>query len=210
MDVHGPGPYAVGDMSEILLPVTSSERTARQRHKGAVVWFTGLSGAGKSTLATALERALFDRGIHAQVLDGDVIRTGLSADLGFGMTDRTENIRRIGEVAALFAGAGVIAIAAFISPYRADRDRARRRLTEVAPEAPFIEVHVDAPLDVCETRDPKGLYKKARAGQIPQFTGVSDPYEPPIAPEIVIKTGEQPLGVCVDQLLTGLLPAISK
>jgi adenylyl-sulfate kinase len=210
LDLVAGGLYAEAAMSDSVLPVTPAERAARQPHQGAVVWFTGLSGAGKSTLATALERALFDRGVHVQVLDGDIIRTGLSADLGFGEADRAENIRRIGEVAALFASAGVVAIAAFISPYRADRDRARRRLAEVSPGASFLEVHVDAPLGVCETRDPKGLYKKARAGQIPQFTGVSAPYEPPLAPEVVVKTGDETLEACIAQLLVGVLPRIAK
>jgi bifunctional enzyme CysN/CysC len=196
-------------MADLFPPVTATDRAARQRHRGAVVWFTGLSGAGKSTLAYALERAIFDRGVDVLVLDGDVIRTGLSADLQFSMADRAENIRRIGEVAALFASAGIVVITAFISPYRADRDRARRRTMEVAG-APFIEVHVDAPLAVCEARDPKGLYKKARAGAISHFTGVSDPYEPPSAPEIVVKTGEDSLSACVDALVAGVMPAITK
>lgn len=192
----------------VFLPVTRHERERRRAHRGAVVWLTGFSGAGKSTLAGALERVLFDRKFNVLVLDGDIIRTGLSADLGFGMNDRVENIRRIGEVAALFADAGFIVITAFISPYAADRQRARRRVVELNIDTPFIEVYVDAPLELCETRDPKGLYKKARTGQIKQFTGVSDPYEPPPNPEIVVKTGEQSLSGCVDQLMAFLVPAV--
>lgn len=196
-------------MSTVFPPVTRAERDARKPHRGAVVWLTGFSGAGKSTLANALERALFDRHYQVIVLDGDVIRTGLSADLGFSMNDRVENIRRIGEVAALFAEAGIIVITAFISPYAADRQRARRRVMEHNLDTPFVEVHVDAPLAVCEARDPKGLYKKARAGQITQFTGVSDPYEPPPDPEAVVKTHEHPIDVCVEQLLAYLVPAVT-
>jgi len=178
-------------------PVTRSERQARQLHPGAVVWLTGLSGAGKSTLACAVERHLFDRGCRVLVLDGDVMRAGLSSDLGFSHEDRTENIRRLGEVAALLADAGTIVLSAVISPYVADRTRARRRLTEVNPSLPFIEVFVDAPLAVCESRDPKGLYAKARAGIVTGFTGVSDPYEAPRSPEVHVRTHEQSLDECV-------------
>ncbi len=149
-----------------------------------VIWLTGLSGSGKSTTAYALERALVDAGHLAYVLDGDNVRHGLNADLGFSADDRAENIRRIGEVAGLFADAGVIAIASFISPYRADRARAR----EVAGDGRFVEVYLDVPLDVCEQRDPKGLYAKARAGEIADFTGVSAPYEAPDAPELTLDT----------------------
>jgi adenylyl-sulfate kinase len=191
-------------------PVTRAERDARRRHRGAVVWLTGFSGAGKSTIASAVERELFDAGYQVIVLDGDVIRTGLSADLGFSMDDRVENIRRIGEVAALFASAGFIAMTAFISPYAADRDRARRRVMESDLSTPFVEVFIDTPLDVCEARDPKGLYKKARAGQIAQFTGVSDPYEPPKHPEVTLKTAEHTLAECVSQLRTYLAPIVDR
>lgn len=180
--------------------VTREEREQRRPHHGAVVWLTGLSGAGKSTLAGALERVLFDLDYRVIVLDGDALRTGLNADLGFSMNDRVENIRRIGEVAALFADAGFIVITAAISPYVADRQRARRRVA-ANPETPFIEVFVDAPLEVCESRDPKGLYRKARSGEIPRFTGVSDPYEPPASPEVTIKTAERSLAECVEQVL---------
>jgi adenylyl-sulfate kinase len=196
--------------TEPFRPVSRDERDARKRHAGAVVWLTGFSGAGKSTIATGLERVLFDRGYQVIVLDGDIIRTGLSADLGFSMNDRVENIRRIGEVAALFASAGFIAITAFISPYAADRHRARRRVMEADLATPFVEVFVDAPLEVCESRDPKGLYRKARAGQIAQFTGVSDPYEPPAAPEVTIRTAEQPLVACVEQLRAYLAPIVDR
>ncbi len=165
--------------------VTREARIARNGHRGGVLWFTGLSGAGKSTLALALERELFRKGYQVYVLDGDNIRSGLNADLGFSPEDRAENIRRVGEVAALFADAGMIAISAFISPYRADRERARR-----AAGDGFHEIYIHAPLEVCEQRDPKGLYKKARAGEIPDFTGISSPYEPPENPELVVPTHE--------------------
>ena len=163
--------------------VAREARSARNGHKGGVLWFTGLSGSGKSTLALALEARLFAKGYHVYVLDGDNIRDGLNANLGFSPEDRAENIRRVGEVAALFADAGFLVITSFISPYRADRERARR----AAPEA-FHEIYIEAPLEVCEARDPKGLYKRARAGEIPEFTGVSSPYEPPEQPQLVIHT----------------------
>jgi len=165
------------------------------RHCGGILWLTGLSGAGKSTLARELERVLRARGWQAFVLDGDALRTGLNADLGFSPQDRAENIRRSGEVAGLFAQAGIIAICAFISPYRADRDRVR-----AAHAAAFHEIHVSAPLEVCEARDPKGLYRRARSGEIAQFTGISAPYEPPLAPELEIPSGRWPLERCVVQL----------
>lgn len=190
--------------------VTQTEREARAGHRGAVVWFTGLSGAGKSTIANSLERALFDRGHQVFVLDGDNIRLGLSADLGFSVADRSENIRRIAEVAKLFAESGAIAITAFISPYASDRLRARRIMSQSGLDLPFVEVHVDAPLAVCEARDPKGLYAKARDGRIKQFTGVSDPYEPPDHPEVVLHTAEQTIDASVDQLLTYLQPVITR
>lgn len=176
--------------------VSTEDRETRNRHKGAVLWFTGLSGAGKSTLAIALEEALFDRGFQVYVLDGDNVRTGLASDLGFSHEDRTENIRRVGEVAALFAHAGVICISAFISPYREDRAIARR-----AAGDKFFEVYVAADLATCEQRDPKGLYKKARAGEIKDFTGISAPYEAPDDPEIVIDTSKQTVPVSIDALL---------
>jgi bifunctional enzyme CysN/CysC len=176
--------------------VSTEDREERNRHKGAVLWFTGLSGAGKSTLAFALEEALFKRNYQVYVLDGDNVRYGLTSDLGFSHEDRTENIRRVGEVAALFARAGVICISAFISPYRDDRALARR-----AAGDKFYEVYVAADLATCEERDPKGLYKKARAGEIADFTGVSAPYEAPEKPEIVIDTSRKSVQKSVDQLI---------
>ncbi len=176
--------------------VTREARIARNGHRGGVLWFTGLSGAGKSTLALALERELFRKGYQVYVLDGDNIRSGLNADLGFSPEDRAENIRRVGEVAALFADAGMIAISAFISPYRADRERARRAAGE-----DFHEIHIHAPLEVCEARDPKGLYRRARAGEIPDFTGITSPYEPPENPELVVPTHELSFEECLALLV---------
>ena len=167
--------------------VSKSERESINGHKGCTVWLTGLSGSGKSTIANLLEKALWERGIRSFVLDGDNVRHGLNKDLGFSPTDRTENIRRIGEVAKLFTEAGVINSTAFISPYRADRDLVR----EIMQDGDFIEVLVDCELDECEKRDPKGLYKKARAGEIPEFTGISAPYEAPEKPELTINTTSQ-------------------
>ena len=164
--------------------VTPHQRELRNSHLGCVLWLTGLSGAGKSTIATELERELFNLGRHVYVLDGDNIRHGLGSDLGFSPEDRTENIRRVGEVAKLFADAGVICITAFISPYRADRDLVRK----IMPRDRFIEVFVNAPLEVCEQRDPKGLYAKARAKEIKEFTGISAPYESPSNPEVELRT----------------------
>jgi bifunctional enzyme CysN/CysC len=168
--------------------VTVAQRARRNGHKGGVVWLTGLSGAGKSTIAVALEQVLFARGIQAYVLDGDNVRSGLNANLGFGPDDRAENIRRVGEAAALFAEAGFVVVTAFISPYRSDRARARAAALRVEDAAGFHEVFVKAALETCEKRDPKGLYRKARAGQIAEFTGVSAPYEAPDAPQLVLDT----------------------
>jgi adenylylsulfate kinase len=165
------------------------ERLLGQR--GCVVWFTGLSGSGKSTVARAVEERLFRAGRLVYVLDGDNVRHGLCSDLGFGDRDRTENIRRIGHVGALLADTGAIVLTAFISPFRADRARARDAIG-----ADFVEVFVDAPLTVCESRDPKGLYRKARAGQIAEFTGISSPYEPPEHPDLHLRTGERSLAEC--------------
>src|SRR5437588_7294371 len=164
--------------------VTASERAALLKQKGATLWFTGLSASGKSTIAFTLEHALIQRGNLAYVLDGDNIRHGLNKNLGFSATDREENIRRIGEVAKLFADCSVITMTSFISPYRKDRDTVRA-LHEAAG-VPFIEVHVNTPIETCEQRDPKGLYKKARAGQLKNFTGIDDPYEPPRNPEVAV------------------------
>ncbi len=168
--------------------VTSRDRESLNGHRGALLWFTGLSGSGKSTITQALDRELTNRGVHSYVLDGDRVRTGLNGDLGFSREDRKENLRRISEVAALFVDAGLIVSTAFISPYRRDRDFARQRV----PEGRFIEVFVDTPLEECERRDAKGLYKKARAGEIRNFTGIDDVYDPPLAPEMHIKTMETP------------------
>lgn len=165
--------------------VTREDREQLLGQKGAVLWFTGLSGAGKSTVAVAVEKALTQRGKLSYRLDGDNIRHGLNKNLGFSPEDRTENIRRIGEVAKLFADCGVIVMTSFISPYRADRDLARA----MVPADRFIEVYVQCALETCEQRDPKGLYKKARAGEIQEFTGISAPYEEPTNPEITIDTG---------------------
>jgi bifunctional enzyme CysN/CysC len=186
--------------------ITRRERAILTGHRGAVVWLTGLSGAGKSTIAQSLERDLFHRGMHAYVLDGDNIRHGLNSNLGFSPDDRVENIRRVSEVAKLMADGGTVVITAFISPYRMDRSRAR----EIALEgnAEFIEVFVDAPLEVCEARDPKNLYKKARAGQIPQFTGIDAPYEAPEDPEIVVRTDRQTVDESVATILEQLLPRL--
>ena len=162
--------------------VTREERYKLMGHKGCILWFTGLSACGKSTIANAVDRKLHDSGVHTFVLDGDNIRMGLNKNLGFSAEDRAENIRRIGEVAKLFADAGVITATAFISPYLADRDKVRALMGQGG----FIEVYVNASLETCEARDPKGLYKKARAGEIKSFTGISDPYEAPVNPELVL------------------------
>jgi adenylylsulfate kinase len=189
--------------------VTRDERQALLRQKGATLWFTGLSGSGKSTIAFTLEHALVQRGHLAYVLDGDNIRHGLNKNLGFSAADREENIRRIGEVAKLFADSGVITMTSFISPYRKDRDTVRS--LHVAGGLPFIEVHVNTPIETCEQRDPKGLYKKARAGQLKGFTGIDDPYEAPTNPELTLDmTGTSPQDATV-QLLEylqqqGILP----
>jgi bifunctional enzyme CysN/CysC len=186
--------------------ITAHERAVRIGHRGAVVWLTGLSGAGKSTIAQSLERDLFHRGMNTYVLDGDNIRHGLNSNLGFSPDDRFENIRRVSEVAKLMADAGTVVITAFISPYRMDRRRAR----EIALEgnAEFIEVFVDAPLEVCESRDPKNLYKKARAGEIRQFTGIDAPYEAPEDAEIVVHTDKQTADESVATILEQLLPRL--
>lgn len=179
------------------------DRDARRRahgHGGVTLWLTGLSGSGKSTLAHRVERRLIERGAFAYVLDGDNVRHGLNADLGFGADERKENIRRVGEVARLFTDAGAIVITAFISPYREDRARARALLED----GDFVEVHVAADLATCEARDPKGLYAKARAGEIPSFTGVSAPYEEPESPELRVDTGAADVDACAEQVLSYL------
>jgi adenylylsulfate kinase len=164
--------------------VTREGRAGLLRQRGATLWFTGLSGSGKSTIAFTLEHALVQRGHLAYVLDGDNIRHGLNKNLGFSAADREENIRRIGEVAKLFADCGAITMTSFISPYRKDRDTVRA--LHAADKLPFIEVYVNTPISTCEQRDPKGLYKKARAGQLKNFTGIDDPYEAPLQPELTI------------------------
>ena len=186
--------------------ITAGARAALHGHRGAVVWLTGLSGAGKSTIAQALERELFQRAMHPYVLDGDNIRHGLNSNLGFAPADRVENIRRVSEVAKLMADAGNVVITAFISPYRLDRQRARSIALE--GNAEFIEVFVDAPLQVCEERDPKNLYKKARAGEIREFTGIDAPYEAPADPEIVVRTDRQSVEESVATILEQLLPRL--
>jgi len=176
------------NMSENIIwhetTITKKERQQNNLHKSCIVWFTGLSGSGKSTLANAVEKELFQRKVHTYVLDGDNVRLGLNKGLRFSDADRKENIRRIGEVAKLFVDAGVITLTAFISPFREDRELVRL----LVEEDEFIEIFVDAPLETCESRDPKGLYEKARSGIIPNFTGISSPYEQPVNPDLIIET----------------------
>lgn len=203
-DRGGPLRPPAGSADRLVIPhrgsVAAEDRARLLGQRGCVLWFTGLSGSGKSTLAHALERRLFENGRLAFVLDGDNVRHGLNRDLGFSAADREENIRRIGEVAALFADAGVITLVAFISPYLRDRQRAR----EAVGAERFVEVFLDAPLAVCEGRDPKGLYRKARAGEIAEFTGISAPYEPPPHPDVTLDTGCTGLEDSVERLLAHL------
>ncbi len=183
--------------------VSRDDRERLNGHRGCVVWFTGLSGSGKSTIANVVDRRLYERGVHSCLLDGDNIRHGLNASstilapmhgdafaqrfgLGFGSQDREENIRRIGAVAQLFSAAGLVTLTAFVSPYRRDRDAVRQQVTREGRANDFVEIYVNAPLNICESRDPKGLYKKARAGEIKGFTGIDDPYEPPSTPELML------------------------
>jgi len=177
--------------------VTRARREAQNGHRGSIIWFTGLSGSGKSTLAHAVEESLHQQGCHTFVLDGDNVRHGLCGDLGFSIKDREENIRRIGEMAKLFMEAGMIVLTAFISPFRADRERVRG----MVEQGDFIEIYCDAPIEVCEARDVKGIYKKARAGLIPEFTGITSPYEVPQNPELTLNTGEVGLEACVQQVI---------
>lgn len=177
--------------------ITADQRMARNGHRGRVLWLTGLSGSGKSTIATELERELFIQGKHAYILDGDNVRHGLCKDLGFSPADRTENIRRVGEVAKLMADAGIICITAFISPYRSDRDIVR----QIMKPGEFVEIHVNAPLEICEQRDPKGLYAKARANEIKEFTGISAPYEAPIKPEVELRTDQLTVPESISKIL---------
>ncbi|VVT55341.1 uncharacterized protein SAPINGB_P004548 [Magnusiomyces paraingens] len=178
--------------------LTHEERATLRNQKGATLWFTGLSASGKSTIATALEQHLLSLGLHSYRLDGDNIRFGLNKDLGFSEKDRNENIRRIGEVSKLFADSTSIALTSFISPYRADRDSARKLHEEA--NLPFVEIFVDIPVEVAEQRDPKGLYKKARAGEIKEFTGISAPYEEPLKPEIHIHNDKISVEEAVQQI----------
>jgi adenylylsulfate kinase len=179
-----------------------SKEDYRQRngHDSAVIWFTGLSGSGKSTLAHLVEEKLFEKGMYTYILDGDNIRHGLNGDLGFSEADRRENIRRIGEVAKLFSDAGVVVLVAFISPYRQDRDRVR----SLFEPGEFLEIYVKCALRTCEERDPKGLYKMARSGKLPDFTGIDSPYEEPLDPELIVDTGAADIGRCVANILNFL------
>ena len=181
--------------------VTRDDRDVLHGHKSVVLWFTGLSGSGKSTLAHAVEEYLHKRGASTFVLDGDNVRHGLCSDLGFSDKDRVENIRRVGEIAKLLIEAGVITLTAFISPFKADRDVARRLM----PHGDFLEIYCECPIEKCEQRDVKGLYKKARAGEIPFFTGIGSPYEAPERPELVVKTGELTLDESVEKVLNLLI-----
>ena len=187
-------------MSDIVWHQHSIDKQSRADQKGQkpiLLWFTGLSGSGKSTLAGALERALFEAGFHTYLLDGDNVRHGLCKDLGFSVDDRDENLRRVGEVAKLMVDAGLVVLSAFISPTREERERVRA----LFDEGQFIEVHVSTPIEVCEARDPKGLYSKARAGEIKNFTGISAPYEVPTAAELTIDTSKGDLATQVSALL---------
>jgi adenylylsulfate kinase len=180
--------------------VTKEQRAGVKKQKPCILWFTGLSGSGKSTLANALESRLLELKKHTYLLDGDNIRMGLNKGLTFSDADRVENIRRIGEVAKLFVDAGTIVLTAFISPFRVDRESVR----ELVADDEFIEVYIDTPLEICESRDPKGLYKKARKGEIPNFTGISSPYEAPLNAEIHIKTDSLSVDECTDKVLSYL------
>ncbi len=183
--------------------VNPADRQQQAGHKSVILWFTGLSGAGKSTLAHAVEKALFDRGCRTFVVDGDNVRHGLCGDLGFSDQDRQENIRRIGEMSKLFLQAGVITLTAFISPFQADRNRVR----DLVKKEGFIEIYCKADLSICEQRDVKGLYAKARRGEIADFTGISSPYEPPLNPELIVDTGIEPLERCVEKIISYLRTA---
>ena len=181
--------------------VTRADRASIKNQSPCLLWFTGLSGSGKSTIANALDVALFERGYHTFLLDGDNVRHGLNRDLGFSDEDRVENIRRIGEVSKLFTDSGVIVLSAFISPFASDR----RLVRNLFPAGEFIEVFMDTPLETCEERDPKGLYEKARAGKIKDFTGIDSPYEAPERPEVSLDTSEMSVDDCVNRLINYLL-----
>ena len=190
----------MSNLTQVSSKVSLAERNKRNGHLGQIIWLTGLSGSGKSTIAMTLERKLFDAGRQVFVLDGDIIRTGLCQDLGFSSKDRTENIRRIGEVARIMANSGLCVIVSFISPFRVDRDRVRDAMLEGC----FIEVFVNAPLEVCEKRDTKGLYARAIRGEIADFTGISSPYEPPVSPEVELNTDRLSVAEAVDSVLSFL------
>ena len=177
--------------------VSKQQKQKHKGHKPALLWYTGLSGSGKSTIANAVEAKLFELGCHTYLLDGDNVRMGLNKGLTFSDEDRIENIRRISEVAKLFVDAGLIVSTAFISPFKADRAQAR----EIIAEGEFLEVFIDTPIEVCESRDPKGLYKKARAGEIPNFTGISSAFDEPESPELHIKTAENSIEQCAEQIV---------
>lgn len=189
-----------GNLTRVEGHVDAAVRRRVLGHGPATVWFTGLSGSGKSTLAFEVERLLVEQGVAAYVVDGDNVRHGLNRDLGFSPEDRTENIRRIGEVCRLMYDVGLVVLTAFISPYRADR----RLVRDLHPDDGFVEVFVDTPLEICEERDVKGLYARARAGEIPEFSGVSAPYERPEAPELRLDTAELPVDVCADTVVAAL------
>ena len=189
-------------------PVTADDRSRRCGHRGLVLWLTGLSGSGKSTLARRVERALFDEGHSVCVIDGDELRSGLSSDLGFTDADRAENARRAAQLAAFLAEQGIVVIAALISPKL--QDRARARDIVCSRNAAFIEVHLDVPLDVCIARDPKGLYAEAYAGRLTRFTGVSAAYEPPNAPDITLRTGDDPVDTCTEELLATIASKMTR
>jgi bifunctional enzyme CysN/CysC len=195
----------MGQKSQNLLGpdsrVSADMRGERNGHPGGVLWFTGLSGSGKSTIAIATEQRLFALGYQVYVLDGDNVRRGLNTNLGFSPDDRAENIRRVGEVAALFADAGIIVISAFISPYRSDRERARHGVDRLGGGHHFREIYIQAPLSICESRDPKGLYKLARAGKISDFTGISAPYEPPETADLVVDTTQLSVDAAVESVV---------
>jgi len=181
--------------------ITRSDREALHKHKSAILWFTGLSGSGKSTLAHAVEDYLHNTGISTYVLDGDNVRQGLCGDLGFSDSDRVENIRRVGELAKLMTEAGIITLTAFISPFKSDRDAARK----LVPQGDFLEIYCLCPIETCEQRDVKGLYKKARAGEIPFFTGIGSPYEAPECPDLVVNTHEQNLDESIRNVVNLLM-----
>lgn len=195
-------------ISQHIIPqeyrISKSDRRTLNQHSSCIVWFTGLSGSGKSTLANGVEQQLFGKGIRTYVLDGDNIRHGLNNNVGFDPEGRRENIRRIGEVAKLFVDAGIVVLTAFISPYRSDRDRVR----EMVGKNEFVEVFVDCPLEICEKRDVKGLYKKARRGEIQEFTGISAPFEAPLQPELIVSTAEVTVDEAVQKITSFLLHRI--